>query len=144
MIATQGRFARELSSLDNLFRLLDSFAADARLSAPLAAELALAAEELFVNAVRYNRGEAETICLELTCQEDWLELRLIDRQSAPFDITAAPSSDLDQPIAERRAGGMGLHLVRQLADELTYTYEGGRSIITLRRRLLKNHVHHSN
>ena len=144
MTATQGRFARELSSLDDLFRLLESFAADARLSASLAAELAVVAEELFVNAVRHNRGEAETVHLSLTCQDDWLELRLVDRQTTPFDITAAPLSSLDRPIEERRSGGMGLHLVRQLADELAYTYEDGRSIITLRRRLPKNNVHCSN
>ena len=144
MIAIQGRFARELSSLDDLFRLLDSFAADARLSTPLAAELAVAAEELFVNAVRHNCGEAEAVDLKLTCREDWLELRLIDRQTTPFDITAAPLSNLNRPIEERRTGGMGLHLVRQFADELAYTYEDGHSIITLRRRLPKNNVHCSN
>ena len=144
MTTTQGRFARELSSLDDLFRLLESFAADARLSTSLAAELAVVAEELFVNAVRHNRGEAETVHLSLICQDDWLELRLVDRQTTPFDITAAPLSSLDRPIEERRSGGMGLHLVRQLADELAYTYEDGRSIITLRRRLPKNNVHCSN
>ena len=141
MIATQGRFARELSSLDGLFRLLNSFAAEACLPAPLAAELAVAAEELFVNAVRHNKSETEAVDLKLTCQEDWLELCLIDRQTAPFDITAVPLSNLDRPIEERPPGGMGLHLVRQFADELAYTHEDGRGIITLRRRLPKSNVH---
>jgi len=139
--AAQGRFARELSSLDGVFRLVNSFAADAHLDSVMEAELAVATEELFVNAVRHSRGGDGTVDIYLSSETGWLELRLIDHQVEPFDITASPPAELDLPIEQRRSGGMGLHLVRQFADKLSYQHENGDSVITFRRRIPDHDVH---
>jgi len=48
----------------------------------------------------------------------------------PFDPSAAPPLDVDSPLDERRAGGMGIHLVRNMVDELTYVREDDRNRLT--------------
>jgi serine/threonine-protein kinase RsbW len=38
----------------------------------------------------------------------------------PFDPTGVPEPALDRPLAERRLGGMGVHLARDLTDEFRH------------------------
>ena len=62
-------------------------------------------------------------------------ITLIDRQVSGFDITTAPAPDIDRLMDERRAGGFGIHLVRKMADEVSYRHQDGNSTIRVTRRL---------
>jgi anti-sigma regulatory factor (Ser/Thr protein kinase) len=59
-----------------------------------------------------------------------LTVRLTDFDVEPFDVTRAPAVDIDKPLAERQIGGLGLHLVRKMADTLRYEFADRRSTIT--------------
>ena len=63
-----------------------------------------------------------------------VEVTLVDRDVEPFDITRSPGVDIDAPIEKREPGGLGLHLIRKLAESVTYTYaqERRESRISLR------------
>jgi len=52
-----------------------------------------------------------------------------------FDVTHAPTVDTTKPLSERQAGGLGLHLVQQMADTLQYEYAERRSTITFTKLL---------
>ena len=66
--------------------------------------------------------------------DDGVELTLVDRNVEPFDVTRAPEVDIDAPIAQRTPGGLGLHLIRRMADSVEYEYktESRRSLTTVR------------
>ncbi len=49
-----------------------------------------------------------------------LTIEFID-DGDPFDPLAAPPPDLEAPLEERDLGGLGVHIVRSLADEVRYT-----------------------
>jgi anti-sigma regulatory factor (Ser/Thr protein kinase) len=49
-----------------------------------------------------------------------------------FDPTAMAAPDVDAEMDERHIGGLGVHLVRTLAEEIAYRREDGRNIITFR------------
>lgn len=49
-----------------------------------------------------------------------------------FDPAAAPDVELGQPLAERRAGGLGIHLLRAFVSEIRYERVAGRNRIRLR------------
>jgi anti-sigma regulatory factor (Ser/Thr protein kinase) len=53
----------------------------------------------------------------------------------PFDPLSVPPPDLDAPIEERRIGGLGLHIVREMMDTLEYAREGGRNVLRLSKKL---------
>jgi anti-sigma regulatory factor (Ser/Thr protein kinase) len=129
-----------MDALKGLFELLGSFAAESSLDVETDTGLTVAVEELFVNAVRHSVGQRGDIEVRLTLNEDWLEMRLIDENVEQFDITTAPLADLDLPISHRQTGGMGLYIVRDFADELSYSYENGNGIISLRKKLGKTDV----
>jgi anti-sigma regulatory factor (Ser/Thr protein kinase) len=95
----------------------------------------LAAEELFTNLVKYSRGGRESIRVDLSRQADRLSLRLVDEDVDDFDPAQAPPVDVAAPLAERRAGGLGLYLVHAYVDDLTYTYEARTLTITATKSL---------
>jgi serine/threonine-protein kinase RsbW len=64
------------------------------------------------------------------CTADVLTVRLTDFDVDPFDVTRAPQVDIDKPLQERQIGGLGLHLVRKMADTLRYEFADRRSTIT--------------
>ena len=41
-----------------------------------------------------------------------------------FDPTTAPTPDLRLPLDQRPLGGLGVHMMRQLTDELAYSVSG--------------------
>jgi len=57
-------------------------------------------------------------------------VRLIDFDVDPFDVTRPSPVDIDKPLQERQIGGLGLHLVRQMASTLRYEFADRRSTIT--------------
>jgi anti-sigma regulatory factor (Ser/Thr protein kinase) len=125
-------------------RNFDSIAALAAFTADAVAQLGidprvlptvdLAVEELFTNMVKYGTGSQAAVRVELVAIAGGVELTLIDRDVEPFDITRSPDVDIHAPIEDRRPGGLGLHLIRRMADSVEYEYakETRQSRITLR------------
>jgi anti-sigma regulatory factor (Ser/Thr protein kinase) len=75
--------------------------------------LNLVLEELFANVVAHGgcKGMKEAVRVRLASSGNAIAVEFADR-GAPFDPATAPLPDLNQPLAERRGGGLGLHLVR--------------------------------
>jgi len=83
----------------------------------------LAVEELFTNMVKYGVGSDAGVIVGIAAIEGGVEVTLVDRDVEPFDITCAPAVDIHAPIEERRPGGLGLHLIRQMVDSIEYEYK---------------------
>ena len=96
-------------------------------------DLDLLAEELFTNTVKYGTGKG-AIALGLDLEPDTIVLRLRDFGAQPYDVTR-PRPLPGGPLAERKPGGLGLHLVQRIADRLDYDHDGRVSTITVRKRL---------
>ncbi len=94
----------------------------------------LVVEELLTNMVKYGLGSDAGVIVGLVPIEDGVEVTLVDRDVESFDITRSAVVDIHAPIEERKPGGLGLHLIRQMADSVEYEYNQAerRSRITLR------------
>lgn len=96
------------------------------------AHIELALEEALVNVCRYayqpGQGDIEVRC---QMQDDCRYLIEIVDSGVPFDACALPTPELKACIAERKVGGLGVHLMRTMADEMTYRREGGYNILSL-------------
>jgi anti-sigma regulatory factor (Ser/Thr protein kinase) len=121
-----------IHELERLTAGVARFCAVNSLGADTAFQLNLVLEELFVNAVRHGgcEGLENAACFSLTCQAKAILLLFRDR-GGPFDLTAAPDADLQQPLAERQSGGLGIHLVRQIMRDVSYRREGEWNVLTM-------------
>jgi phosphoserine phosphatase RsbU/P len=126
----QRYFKRSFDSLEAVFGFIEDFLRAKSIDPDLREPVDFIVEELFTNMVKYNPGNEHDIALSLGCSQDVLSVRLTDFDVEPFDVTRAPAVDIDKPLAERQIGGLGLHLVRKMADTIHYEFADRRSTIT--------------
>jgi serine/threonine-protein kinase RsbW len=97
-------------------------------------DLQLAVEEAIANTVIHGyRGAAGDVVVAIRATDDAVEVRIEDRAS-PFDPVQAPEPDLDSGLDERRVGGLGIFMIRQLVDEVAYQHTGGMNVLLLVKR----------
>ena len=64
-----------------------------------------------------------------------LTIEFID-EAKPFDpLSESPVPDTSAKLEDRNMGGLGVYLVREMMDEVTYAREGNRNRLTLVTRL---------
>ena len=126
------RLSNKLSKMDRLFEQLEAFLEQAEVPARAGFNLNLAVDEFVSNAINhgYPDGRSGEIVVQATHEGDRLEVTLSDDGDA-FDPLTAPEPDIDASIEDRRIGGLGVHLVRKLADAFSYRREGGRNVLLL-------------
>ena len=107
--------------LAGVFTMLDEFSEQQGLAPNVSFPITMAVEELFTNMVKYNAdgGNIEVHC---TGAPDRVEVRLVDGDSEPFDVTKDRGVDTTATLDERVPGGLGLHLVQRMMDEFHYDH----------------------
>ena len=119
----------DLAAVPPLIGWVEERCQEAGLEAGLTFKLMLAIEEAVTNVVSYAFAEApppHCIHLRLDIDEDRCAAEVIDN-GGPFDPSAAPPPDLTGPLEERDPGGLGIHLIRNMADRVEYRREGGQN-----------------
>jgi anti-sigma regulatory factor (Ser/Thr protein kinase) len=129
------RFLRAATSLEAIYAFVREFLASHGIAEDVAFEIDLILEELFTNMVKYGAAGEPEIAIALGWSAPELTMRLEDRGAPRFDPGEAPPVDVTRPIEERNAGGLGLHLVRRMADRLEYAYEDGCSRVTVMKKV---------
>ncbi len=109
------------------------------LSCPVKAQMqiAVAIDELFGNIAQYaykpDVGEA-TVRVEVIDTPLSVVITFIDG-GVPFDPLAAAEPDTALSAEERPLGGLGIFMVKKTMDKITYRYENGRNILSIRKTL---------
>lgn len=99
-------------------------------------KLNLAIEEAVVNVMNYAypEGTTGTVTIEAESGDEWLTFVISD-SGKPFDPTHMEEIDTTLPMEKRSIGGLGIHLVRQIMDTITYERIDGTNVLTLRKKL---------
>ena len=101
------------------------------LNQEVCAKLNLISEELYTNIFSYaysdNQGNIEVTLLKetaaLTCVfRDW---------GTPYNPLERPDPDVTLPPESRKCGGLGIFIVKNSVDEISYEYEEGSNILTM-------------
>jgi len=130
-------FERRVDALDSIFAFTAEVLrdADAELR-ELRPAVDFALEELFTNIVKYGRGGAP-VSIRIDAVEGGVEVTLEESDAERFDVTRAPPVDIDVPLEQRQPGGLGLHLIPKLVDDLSYTYDAGSRLSRTRFRKIR-------
>ena len=124
----------EIAELKNVMATLTQFFEAHRVPHRAAYAVNLAVDELVVNVIRYAYvdDDPHVIDLDLAIRGEQIILRIVD-DGRPFDPRTGPALDLN--AEERQAGGMGLLLVLDMVDVLTYQRVDERNWVEVRVRL---------
>ena len=128
------RFRRDIEELDGIFSFAGEFESDNGLEDSESYFLDLTLEELFTNLVRHAQG-SDNVDIELDLDGGLLTIRMTDRNTGPFDGNSLGEVDTEAPLMEREPGGLGIYLVKKMADSLDYNYDDGTLVVTATKRL---------
>ena len=97
----------------------------------------LCLEELITNTIIHGlKGAVDKfIHVQISITDEWLEILLQDDAPRFDPFVQAPKPELEPDINERPVGGLGVHLVKTLMDDVHAYYDGGGNLIVLRKRL---------
>jgi anti-sigma regulatory factor (Ser/Thr protein kinase) len=125
------------NAMTQVRRMVAAFVAEHGLHSNEYARILIMIEELLTNAVKYgysNRSQPGTAEIALELDSTRLTIEYADDGDA-FDPFDAPAPDLEGPLEKRSIGGLGIHIVRSLAEDASYRRINDRNVIQLTRRV---------
>ena len=126
-----------LEELDRLSAAVENFGAEDDWPSDLTFKVTLILEELWLNVLNYGHdGGLHEVNISLTSETEYLTIEIID-DGKPFDpFSEAPTPNVTGSLNDRAIGGLGIHLVRTMMDELRYRREEGKNhLILVKRRV---------
>ncbi|MGB8308718.1 MAG: ATP-binding protein [Methanoregula sp.] len=103
-------------------------------------DIQLAVEEIITNIIRHGFcGSPGLISIHSIADTDLLTVEIVD-EAPPFNPLTVPDPDITSSIAERKTGGLGIYLVRQVTDTVTYRYEDEKNILIFTKKKQKDAV----
>ncbi len=126
------RLPAKLPSLVRFREFVDRCAVAAGAGPDLLLRIELVLEELLVNHMlhAYGSGEGDSDVACFCRAPGFFCLEVVD-EAAPFDPLGHPPPDLTLAPGDRPIGGLGIHMVRSLADEISYRREAGKNVVTV-------------
>jgi serine/threonine-protein kinase RsbW len=129
------QIAAEVQDLAAIRQFVEEQAHALNLEQAAVYDLVLAVTEMATNIIVHGyRAKRGVIELEMRQADDSIEVRLRD-QAPPFDPTRVPAPDITLPLHKRPFGGMGIHLTKQLMDDMIYRVmpHGGNELTLVKR-----------
>ncbi len=105
----------------------------------LAFSVNLCLDELITNTILHGLQGAQNRLIRVRINISAQLLEIFIKDDAPhFDpFLQAPIPDLDLDLDERQVGGLGVHLVKTLMDDVRTYYDGSGNLIVLLKTLRK-------
>ena len=126
------RIKNQMAELEKVNQFIDEIGEELGLGMELTMNLNLVMEEMVVNVISYAYPEGSDAEIELLAYSDAKELTLVlSDQGREFDPTAKKDSDMSVNPAEREIGGMGIFIVKNLMNKVTYQRLEGRNLLTM-------------
>ena len=126
----------KIEELGRITAAVDELAESEDWSPTLTFRVNLVLEEFGINVIKYAHKEGDhDFEITLFSEPETLTIEITD-DGVPFNpLEDKPTPDTSAPMDERPIGGLGLHLVRSMTEEIRYERENSRnhSILVMRK-----------
>lgn len=128
------RVANDLKELAVIAEQVDAFCGQREISPAVAYQVNLSLDELLTNTINYGYedGVRHEIRIDLSIDGDRLVIRIED-DARQFDLTDSDpnKADTDSDLDERMPGGLGIFIVHQMMDTVSYRRENNKNVVLL-------------
>jgi serine/threonine-protein kinase RsbW len=127
--------AATVRDLNDIREFLESAIQTLGGSEDVAGDLVLAVNEAVTNVMLHGYDDRPGI-VSVSVEADGADIRVRLIDNAPlFNPTTVPPPDITRPLEERPLGGLGVHMMRQLTDDLSYslTADGHNELLFVKR-----------
>ena len=121
-------------NLPRVISFVDEILEESGCSVKTQMQIDMAVEEIFVNiaSYAYAPGTGDAV-ITMKTGEEGIIIEFRDR-GKPFDPMAKADPDVTLSAEERQIGGLGIFMVKKSMDEVSYRYENGENILTIRKK----------
>lgn len=126
------RIKNRISELEHVAQFIEEIGEELGLSMELQMNLNLVMEEMVSNVIFYAYPQEVDAEIELVAKSDGKELTFVlTDQGREFDPTAKEDADPNVNPAEREIGGMGIFIVKNIMNQVTYQRLDGKNLLTM-------------
>lgn len=124
--------------LPKIFAFVEQACEDAQVAPDLRFDLQLAVEEACCNVIEHAYGgTGGEFTVRFASQDQDVVITLHDR-GRPFAPGEIARPDLTLPLEQRPIGGLGLHIIYQLMDDVRFTFaEDGNTLVMVKRNAIR-------
>jgi sigma-B regulation protein RsbU (phosphoserine phosphatase) len=121
-----------MSELSTVISEFDEFGKKHNLSDEFSTKFKIIIDELGSNIINYayNDDDKHEIIFQFELTGSILTASVTD-DGMPFNPLDISEPDIKSGLEEREVGGLGIHLVRNLVDDVLYHRETGQNVLTL-------------
>lgn len=127
----------DIDNLDKVMEFLDEQLEEMGFPMKTIMHIELCVEEIFSNISNYayknGKGMAE-ITVEQLSNPERVCIIFSDR-GTPFDPLSKPDPDTSDTLTSEKVGGLGIFMVKQQMDGISYSYKNGCNILTIEKLL---------
>jgi sigma-B regulation protein RsbU (phosphoserine phosphatase) len=128
--------SNDLGEIAGVIQSFGEFAAERGVDEKARRSVSLALDDLLNNIVSYAYGDeaGHRVGIRIEVTSDRLSVTIED-EGRPFNPFAQDSPDTTLSLQDRSIGGLGIHLVRQLMDEVSYVRRTDRNVVNIVKHL---------
>ena len=128
------RIKNQISELERVNQFIDEIGEELGLDMELQMNLNLVMEEMVSNVIFYAYPEGTPEEIELMAECDGKELTFVlSDKGKEFDPTMKDDADPNINPAERELGGMGIFIVKNIMNQVTYQRLEGKNLLTMKK-----------
>ena len=130
-------FDADFQNLDDIREFVGEAALQVGFSEKEIYSIQLAADEASTNIIEHAYAGVGDGKIEIDCSATEDELKIVMRdKGTPFNPSRVPEPNVKANLSERKIGGLGMYLMRQLMDEVIYepSSETGNTLTMIKRR----------
>ncbi|NDJ52282.1 MAG: anti-sigma factor antagonist [Chloroflexi bacterium] len=122
----------QFRSIPTIIQFVSDAARAAGLDEKSVSHVQLAVDEACTNIIEHAYGGEDNGDIEVCCTIDYghCQIEIVDYGES-FDPDAVPEPVPSNDISEIEPGGLGLHLMRRLMDEVTFSFDDSGNTVTM-------------
>ncbi len=122
----------KVSELEHINRFIDEIAEELGLDMELKMDLNLVIEEMVANVIFYAYPEGTDASIDLVAESNGKELTfMLSDRGKEFDPTVKEDADPNVNPIDRKIGGMGIYIVKNIMNEVSYQRLEGKNLLTM-------------
>ena len=126
----------QIGELVRVNQFVEDIAEELGLDAELKMNLNLVLEEMVSNVIFYAYPQEKDATIELTAAFDRKELTFVlSDRGEEFDPTLKEDADPNINPVDRKIGGMGIYIVKNIMNEVSYQRLEGKNLLTMTKKI---------
>ena len=130
------KLKNQIGELERVNQFVEEIGEELGLDLELQMNLNLVMEEMVVNVISYAYPEGKVADIELLAESDGKELKFVlSDQGKEFDPTQKEDADPNINPIDRELGGMGIYIVKNIMNKVTYQRLEGKNLLTMKKEI---------